>query len=408
MNLTDAGLDALLKRLNLANTRRIWPDLVVRAETEDWSYRQFLEILVGEEVARRQGTRLQRCTYQARFPFLKTIDDFDFQYQSQLRLSLLGSYLSADFVTEGRSLVLYGRSGRGKTHLAVAVAYRAIQNGFEALFTTAAALIDDLSRASRDGRFREVLQRYTRVHVLVIDEVGYLHYGPDAANVLYHLINERHLAKRPMILTTNKPLANWGEVLHDPDLAEAIVDRILERGRFLVMDGPSLRTRHIDQDQLPEPARISGKSRPEIPEPTHSAPCSAAQCSTVHRAAQCTQCSASAVRCGLRALCPAGARLTMTLPAPSAPVHNFGATSHSRAPAPLGSFTSPASRSVLRGRIRPMRVTAGSFETKGALPRGGGAPSLMALVHGRRRDSRRCRSPSYRRVSRALRSVMGK
>jgi len=268
VNLADGDLDAMLKRLTLANTRRIWPDLVARAESEDWTYRQLLETLVGEEIACRQATRLRRCTWQARFPFLKTIDDFDFQYQSHLRLSLLGSYLSADFVTEGRSLILYGRSGRGKTHLAVAVAYRAIQNGFEAFFTTAAALIDDRSRASRDGRFREVVQRYARVHVLVIDEVGYLHYGPDAANVLCRLVNDRHLAGRPMIFTTNKALALWGEVLHDPDLAEAIVDRILERGRLIVMDGPSLRTRHIDQDQLPAPARISGKGRPEYPEPT--------------------------------------------------------------------------------------------------------------------------------------------
>ncbi|MFI0609034.1 MAG: ATP-binding protein [Anaerolineae bacterium] len=73
-----------------------------------------------------------------------------------------------------------------------------------------------------------------------------------------------------MIFTTNKPLADWGQVLHDPDLAEAIVDRVLERGRLILMDGPSLRTRHIDPSQLPEPARISGKSRPEFPEPTSS------------------------------------------------------------------------------------------------------------------------------------------
>jgi DNA replication protein DnaC len=271
MTTTDADLDAMLKRLNLANARRIWCDLVQRAETEEWTYRQFLEILVGEEVARRQRTRLQRCTREARFPFLRTIEDFDFQYQSQLRLSLLGSYLGPDFVTEGRSLILHGRSGRGKTHLAVAVAYRAIQNGFEALFTTAAALIDELSRASHDGRFREALARYTRVHVLVIDEVGYLSYGPDAANVLFHVVNDRHLARRPMILTTNKPLASWGEVLHDPDLSEAIVDRILERGRLLTLDGPSMRTRHIDQDLISGPARVSGKQRPQYLEPTRRA-----------------------------------------------------------------------------------------------------------------------------------------
>lgn len=150
----------------------------------------------------------------------------------------------------------------------MAIAYRAIQNGFEALFTTAAALIEDLSLASQAGRFREVIQRYGRVPVLVIDEVGYLRYGPDAANVLYHLVNERYLAGRPMLFTTSKPLAAWGEVLHDPDLAEAIVDRILARGRLLVLDGPSLRTRHIDQAHLSDPAGASGKSRTEYPEPT--------------------------------------------------------------------------------------------------------------------------------------------
>jgi DNA replication protein DnaC len=165
---------------------------------------------------------------KAAFPFLKTIDEFDFTYQSTLRLSLLGSALSADFVTEGGCLVLSGKSGRGKTHLAIAIAYRAIQIGFEAYFTTAAKLIDDLSRASREGRLVETLATYTHPHVLVIDEVGYLAYGDDAANVLFHVVNDRHLRKRSMIFTTNKQLADWGRVLHDPDLAAAIVDRILE------------------------------------------------------------------------------------------------------------------------------------------------------------------------------------
>jgi len=104
----------VLKRLNLANSRRIWPELVDRAETEEWTYRAFLETLVGEEVAQRQRTRLARCTHQARFPFLKTVDDFDFQCQSQLRLALLGSYLGPDFVTEGRSLILYGQTAGGR------------------------------------------------------------------------------------------------------------------------------------------------------------------------------------------------------------------------------------------------------------------------------------------------------
>ena len=113
-----------------------------------------------------------------------------------------------------------GKSGRGKTHLAVAIAYRAIQNGFTALFITASALIEELSVASAKGELRDALARYLQPHVLVIDEMGYLSYGPDAANVLFHVVNERHLRRRPLLFTTNKsPLTEWGLVLHDPDLA---------------------------------------------------------------------------------------------------------------------------------------------------------------------------------------------
>jgi DNA replication protein DnaC len=223
-------------------------------------------------VAHRKQTRLQRCTRQAHFPFFKTIDEFDFSLQTTLRQSLLGSYLGPDFVTEGRSLILYGKAGRGKTHLAVAIGYRAIQNGFETLCTTAAELVEKLSNASKKGCLQESLLTYTHPHVLVVDEVGYLTYGPDAANVLFHVVNHRHLRKRPMIFTTNKPLSEWGKVLHDEDLAAAILDRVLERGRFIHLDGPSGRTRHLNLDQaLPSQAerlRISGINGSEFPEPT--------------------------------------------------------------------------------------------------------------------------------------------
>jgi len=108
----------------------------------------------------------------------------------------------------------------------------------------------------------------------VVDEVGYLTYGTDAANMLFHVVNDRHRRQRSMIFTTNKNLNAWGRVLHDEDLAQAIVDRVLERGRLLTLDGPSIRTRHLALDETPspgassQPARISGISRPEFPEPT--------------------------------------------------------------------------------------------------------------------------------------------
>ncbi len=286
MNPADMDLDNMFKRLHLANARRIWRDLVVRAEKEQWNYRDLLAMLASEEVAQRQGTRLRRLSHQARFPFLKTIDDFDFTYQSSLRLQMLGSYLAPDFVTEGRSLVLSGKPGRGKTHLAVAIAYRAIQNGFDALFVTAAELIDELSAASLAGKLREGIAPYVRPAVLVCDEVGYLTYGTDAANVLFHVVNARYQKKRSMVFTTNKSLKLWGRVLHDEDLADAIVDRILHRGQLIKLDGPSVRTSHLELDSTPddesqEPDRVSGMTPAEFPEPTawtarHFAVCSSA------------------------------------------------------------------------------------------------------------------------------------
>jgi DNA replication protein DnaC len=271
---SDLDLDPLLKRLHLANARRAWRDLVQRAEKEQWSYDALLLTLFSEEVAHRRGTRLTRAVSAAALPFLRTIDEFDFTYQSTLRLTTIGSLLTPDFVTEGHSVILEGKPGRGKTHLAIALAYRAMQNGFDALFTTAAELIDELSAASKDGQLRDALARYIKPHVLVVDEVGYLPYGDDAASVLYHVVNDRHIRHRAMVFTTNKHPKRWGDVLHDDDLAEAIVDRVLERGRLLRLDGPSLRTKHLPDDELQlnqdiqGDRRVSGKDPAEFPERT--------------------------------------------------------------------------------------------------------------------------------------------
>ena len=258
-------LDAMTRRLHMPTVRRLWSELQVRAEKEGMSYSDYLRVLLSEEIAHRGQTRVQRMTHRAHFPFLRTIEEFDFTYQTGLRRELLGSYLGPEFVPEGRCLVAYGPSGTGKTHVAIAIAYKAIQNGSDARFVTAAHLIDELSWASREGRLREAMEPYTHPGVLVVDEVGYLSHGPDAANVLFQVVNDRWLRKKPMVFTTNKTVEAWGKVLHDSDLAEAILDRVLERGRVLPFKGPSYRTRHLHERGVPI---ISGKGGAEFQEST--------------------------------------------------------------------------------------------------------------------------------------------
>lgn len=253
MNAGDIDLDALLKRLHLPTVARLYPSYTGRAAAEGWSHRDLLALLVAEEVAHRNNTRIAKSARYAHFPFVKTVESFDFVFQSTLRLQRLGPYLGPELVSEGRNLILSGRPGRGKTHLAVAIAYRAIQNGFTARFVGAGALIDDLGTASRAGRLREATAAWLEPHVLVIDEIGYLHHAEDAANVLFGVVDQRYLARKPMIFTTNKKLREWGQVLHDPDLAEVILDRVLERGEHIVLGGPSWRTRHVDPEMLGAP-----------------------------------------------------------------------------------------------------------------------------------------------------------
>ncbi len=260
-------VDAMLRRLHMPTVRRLWSELQVRAEKEGMGYAEYLRILLAEEIAHRGQTRVQRMTHRAHFPFLRTIEEFDFAFQSSLRKDLLGSYLGPELVEEGRNLVAFGPSGTGKTHIAVAIAYKAIQNGSDARFVTAAHLIDDLSRASQEGKLREALATYTHPGVLVVDEVGYLSLGTDAANVLFQVVNDRYHRRRPMVLTTNKPVEEWGRVLHDADLAEAILDRVLERGRVVSFKGPSYRTRHL---QSQGGSGLSRKVGPEFRELTNA------------------------------------------------------------------------------------------------------------------------------------------
>jgi DNA replication protein DnaC len=235
-------LDAELRRLRLPTVRARYPELEQQAITQGWSYSEYLERLIQEEIARREELRIARAARRAGFPFFKTLEEFDFTFQRSVERKALGPYLGPELVSGGRNLILWGKPGLGKTALCIALAYKAIQHGASARFVTCTELIGELVQARARGDWEKAFAGFLGPDVLIVDEVGYLTYGPYAANTLFPVIDRRYLhGQRPVLLTTNKDPKEWGTVLHDDDLSAAILDRLLHRGEILRLEGRSYR-----------------------------------------------------------------------------------------------------------------------------------------------------------------------
>jgi DNA replication protein DnaC len=238
-----------LDYLRLTYLAENYEPLAKQAAEKRWPYADYLQRLIEGEYHRRLQRALERRVHAARFPVLKTLERFRWDWPSKINEMQVKNLFRLGFVEKKTNAILVGGPGLGKTHLGIALGYEACQRGHSVLFTTAVDALNNLVAAHAAHRLKAELKKYLAPQLLVLDELGYLPLDKMGADLLFQIISQRY-ERGSMVITTNKPFKKWPEIFNnDAGITSAILDRILHGAETVVLEGKSFRMK--DQAEPP-------------------------------------------------------------------------------------------------------------------------------------------------------------